>query len=137
MKFLKKTPYVLLFLAGVFCFYACFRQIFIKNEFDYQVMAVMAFGIVLVSVAITELFYKEDMFEALAKHKTIRYVYASGSCSFTLICIIFVYDGFGFNLITFAGISGILFFGFGCLVILFYDYNEFYKKYFVNNDSVS
>jgi hypothetical protein len=34
------------------------------------------------------------------------------------------------NLITFVGILGVLFFGFGCLVILFYDYREFYEKWF-------
>jgi hypothetical protein len=133
MKFVKKAPDVFLFLAGLFCFYACFRQIFIKNEFDYMVLAIIAFGIVLISVAITGLFSKEGiegMFEALAKYKTIRYLYALGSASFALTCIIFVYDSFGLNLITFAGILGVLFFGFGCLVILFYDYAEFYKKWF-------
>jgi O-antigen/teichoic acid export membrane protein len=130
----KKISYVFLFLTGVFCFYACFRQIFIKNEFDYQVLAIIVFGIVLISLAITGLFYKEGMFEALAKYKTIRYFYVLGSGSFTLTCIILVYDSFGFNLMTFAGISGILFFGFGCWVILFFDYNELYKKYFSNND---
>jgi hypothetical protein len=133
MKFVKKPSDIFLFLAGLFCFYACFRQVFIKNEFDYKILAVAAFGIVLISVALTGFFSKAGiagMFEALAEYKAIRYLYALGSASFALTCAILVYDSFGLNLITFAGILGVLFFGFGCLVILFYDYAEFYKRWF-------
>jgi hypothetical protein len=133
MKFVKRATDIFLFLAGLFCFYACFRQIFIKEEFDYQVLGAAAFGIVLISVAITGFFSKEGiagMFEALAKYKAIRYLYAVGSASFAFTCVLLVYDSFGLNLITFAGISGVLFFGFGCLVIVFYDYAEFYEKWF-------
>jgi hypothetical protein len=133
MKFLKKATDIFLLLAGLFCFYACVRQVFVKNQFDYTVVAVAAFGIVLISVAITGFFSKAGiagMFEALAEYKAIRYLYALGSVSFALTCAILVYDSFGLNLITFAGILGVLFFGFGCLVILFYDYRKFYEKWF-------
>jgi hypothetical protein len=109
-------------------------MVFIKNEFEYQDLAFVAFGIALISVAITKLFYTENTPEALAKYKGVRYLYALGSASFALMCAIMAYDSYGLNPRTFVGVIGAIFFGASCPIILFKDHEKVYEKHYARKD---
>jgi hypothetical protein len=91
---------------------------------------VWAFGIVLICCGISELFKRHNsMFLTFVENRLMVYLCVIGSTGFAVCCFIFTYISFGLNIETIIGIIGTIFFGMGSLIILFFDWRNFARKY--------
>jgi hypothetical protein len=118
----------LILTFGFVAVWGAYRGWTVKHAHWIEVLGILGFAICLICASIPNLLGKDALIELIANNKWVRMVYAFGSLGMTVTSASFAWQFWGWNITTVFGLIGVVFFGLGVLVILYFDYSSL-KKY--------